>query len=229
MRKAIQLIALTALVWGVQSSQALAALIVINDNNSGSSTERGVAFDLTNTSTSDTIQLTGIFNLPVTTTGTEAFDLWIRTGTVVGNVGAAATNWTSYGTASATGLGYASPGFNLTSYDFTSAAGFTLAPGQTIGIWIKDSNQSASFRYINGGSSTVTATDGFTNGGLRYDGYVGLGSTGNAPNVANSTFGPTRNFIGEIGYTVIPEPSTYALLLGGLGALVWLRRRAARS
>ncbi len=207
---------------------AQAAIVSINTGVGGSNTERGIVFNLTNTSTTDTIALTGVFNLPITLTTSVDFSLWIREGTVVGNVGPGATNWTDFGDAVATGLGYSAAPFNLTPFNFTAANGYTIEPGETVGIFIKNSSNagSAALRYINGGSNTVLGTEGFTNGGLQYTGDRGLGSTGLIPTETNNFFGPTRNFIGTIEYTVVPEPSVYAFMLAGaLCGIVWLRRR----
>ncbi|MDX2110797.1 MAG: PEP-CTERM sorting domain-containing protein [Verrucomicrobiota bacterium] len=204
-----------------------AAVIVINPGSTGSSNERGVAFDLTNTSTVDVVKLTGVMNLPIIGTASEAFNLWTRDGTVVGNVGAGATNWTDRGLATATGLNYTSPSFLLTPYQFDYSTNEVLIqPGATLGIWLKDANQTASFRYVSGGSGTVSTSDGFNNGGITYTGYIGLGTNGASPIVANSTFGPTRNFIGTIEYTVVPEPAVYAAMASLLAVgLAVLRKR----
>lgn len=213
------------LIGAVISAQA--AIVSINTGADGTNTERGIVFNLTNTSTSDIVALTGVFNLPITLTTEVNFSLWIREGTVAGgNLGTGATNWTDFGVATATGLGFAAP-FNLTPFNFTAAANYTIDPGETVGIFIKTTNLgTASFRYKNGGSNTVLGTEGFTDGGLLYTGDRGLGATGLTPIESNATFGPTRNFIGTIEYTVVPEPSVYAFMLAGaLCGIVWLRRR----
>lgn len=221
---------LTATSGLLLAASAHALILPLNTGISGTNTERGIVFNLTNTST-QTFQLTGEFNLPIVLTTDLSFSLWIRTGTVVGaNVGPGATGWTAYGSDSSTGLGYVSGASPLTPYLFADANGVSVAPGETIGIFIKNTTNAGSpgLRYANGSgsSNTIVSTVGFTSGGIQYTGDRGLGSMGLTPTETNNFFGPTRNFIGEIGYTVIPEPATTALLAGlGAAALVALRRR----
>lgn len=220
--------ALAAIV-GCSIASAQVTLSVNLGNTGTASVERGVAFDLTNNSTSESVVFTGLVNLAVTTTVSEGFVLWTRTGTVLNNIGAGATNWTDRGSATATGQGYGSPAFALTSYTFASFANVVLAPGETMGIYIKDSNQSASLRYANANNpvgNTITNSTGFTSGSITYTGIYGLTQTGATPLVTNSLGGPSRNFIGEIQYNVIPEPATFAALTGFV-ALAWgaTRRR----
>lgn len=210
-------------------SSSLTGTILPLNLGLGSNTERGIVFDLINTSTTETVVLTGEFNLPITMTTSVDFSLFARNGTVVGNVGPGATNWSALGNAVATGQGYASPTFTLTPFTFSGATGTTIAPGQTLGIFLKNTSNSGSpaLRYVNGGLGIISTTVGFTNGGLTYDGDRGLGATGLLPTETNNFFGPTRNFVGEIGYSVVPEPATCALVVGLLAA-VMIRRRIRR-
>lgn len=215
-----------------------AFILSVNPNVAGSSTERGVAFDITNNST-QSIVLTGLFNLPVTTTSTENYVLWTRAGTVLNQVSPTGTNWTDRGTATnTTGGGYASPTFTLTSFTFSGLTGVTIAPGETLGIYIKDTTGNASLRYVGSGSpasNTLSSTTGFDAGGsITYTGVYGLSGTGTNPTAANGTgagqngLNTPRNFIGQIEYTVssVPEPSSAALLVGvGILGFVAHRRR----
>lgn len=200
---------------------AQAAIVSINTGIDNSSNERGAAFNLVNLSATDTIQLTGVFQLPITNSSSITLDLWTRDGTVLNNIGNSATGWTSWGSATATGQSYDTPTFNLTTYTFSTTA--TIAPGATLGIFLKTSGNQQAYGYVASGSSSVTSADNL----LQLNSVYGIGSmTSPIQSNAPSTFGPTRNFIGTVEYTVVPEPSVYAFMLAGaLCGIVWLRRR----
>lgn len=111
---------------------------------------------------------------------------------------------------------------------FVNAAGFTLS-NIPFG-----NNVTAVFRNLAGTAiSTQTASgtaDGTTNTDLT-DVYFGLVDSTNGIGSITITRGSTAtnqtSILGDLAFTAaIPEPSTFAMLLGGLGLLVLRRRRA---
>lgn len=103
---------------------------------------------------------------------------------------------------------------------FSIASGLDLDSGANINAVITYDQPAGSLLLtLNGGSAITLAASGFNPtaflGGN--NGYIGF-STGSAGGANPST-------ITNFNLTTIPEPSTYALVLGSLGALALLRRR----
>jgi hypothetical protein len=96
---------------------------------------------------------------------------------------------------------------------------FTLSPETK--YWIVAKNTGTSLVEINStADTTFDASDGFTVGdvGLFFNGEWGIDKT-----VGDPSYQPT---VFKLSGSVVPEPSTYALLLmTGAGALWWSRRR----
>ncbi|MDF3058905.1 MAG: hypothetical protein K0R17_3120 [Rariglobus sp.] len=132
--------------------------------------------------------------------------------------------WTSDGTKPVTQVGgaFTNPVFGTTSgnFTFTPAASITLESDEKYFLVVQAGSSTANFVWLNG-SPTIAPTGVAGTAISRF----GTSSTGNATlfNQTSSNF-----FWFQINGTVsaIPEPSTYATLIGGL-SLGWvvLRRR----
>jgi hypothetical protein len=165
----------------------------------------GAMFNATIGGTSLSVTSLDLFD---TTTSPLTLDVYIKTGSYVGFATTPAA-WTLVSATSITGLGSAS----LTPVNVTP---FTLAAGQTYGIYFVLSNVSGSNMLYTTGSATVS------NANLT----LTLGEGTNGLFGATSVF-PGREWDGTINYSLlssVPEPAPVALL--GLAAPgLWLLRR----
>lgn len=120
----------------------------------------------------------------------------------------------------------------------TFAGGLTLAAGSvsnfeinglTTGLYDLAQDSGIGSVAFGGTLNLVFAPDFSTQGTVKifdFDNYSGSFSAVNATGLASGYYASFNAFTGEV--TVVPEPSTWALLGLGLGALVWrsgLRRR----
>lgn len=189
--------------------------------------ERGIAFDLINNSATETIRLEGVFGLPLTDSLVSSFRLYARVGSA--NNGANAivkTDWFQVGNQvdGLTGTYDASVTPTFTPVDF--GATLDILPGQTVALFFANQTGNSSFNYFNGTPPNNGATSADTL--LSIVQQFGLGSGSTIPSAASyGTFGPKRSFVGSIDYTVIPEPSTWAAMIGAaaLATVAVLRRR----
>lgn len=122
-----------------------------------------------------------------------------------------------------------------TNYDGTDVTGgaFVLQSGALFNITLNLAESTVNFAdSFWAGSQQWLVLDVANNPGALPAftiGTVTLDSLGQNAN-AYGSFATTQ--IGNdvyLTWTAIPEPSTYALLLGGLAALAWVRRRSARA
>lgn len=144
----------------------------------------------------------------------------------------------------------ADPGQQLTyrelvwEYDYQFASGNNTAPTNQ---WIDDQNLLAGNWYIGGSNGPGCASlygtclKQGTNWGFSSDAYVYGISIGTGSGWVNSFAGfaddvrigfgtqPVASFDFETSSTVVPEPSTYALMAAGLAGLLAVQRRRRRS
>jgi hypothetical protein len=147
--------------------------------------------------------------------GTSAqITLYTRIGSYVGFENNAA-GWTSRGTYNVTAAGNGSPTFvNFTDFD--------LLAGGTTGFYVTISDYNLARNtliYSNGNNS-------YSNADLTINTGIAKGD----PDFTGLTF-TSRTWNGTLYYTpatVVPEPSTYALLATGLAALVGVSSRRRR-
>jgi hypothetical protein len=174
----------------------------------GTNTGKAVGFTMGSTGydiTSVTLRLLNVGNDSVN--DLPSITIWTGDGNVpVAQVGGVFTNPVSY--TPATG----------TNYTFTPAASITLAANQSYFLVVRGNNTATNFTWLNG-SPTVTPT------GVAGTAIARFGS-GTPPSSWTSSSSNFNWF--QIEGTVvsaIPEPSTYALVIGGLtlGLAFWRR------
>jgi hypothetical protein len=103
---------------------------------------------------------------------------------------------------------------NFLEFDFTGLDAITLTPGDSYAFGLLNNNNSSSMAFLrSGGGSSDPNGVGFTLTSLSAT-SISAGFSGN-----NRTA-----FIGVYTVAAVPEPSTYAMLGGGLTVLVGLRR-----
>lgn len=220
----MRLTVVLALMTLFSAAQADAALITTP--TAGGNGADGNFFDVTVGANNIVIDKIGVHGRGVAGDA-ENLEIWIRTGTFVGNT-ATNSGWTlvhdapvtlAAGTTTLTTHGV------LTIVDVTD---FTLNASSVVGFALGFDNtgstgSGASINYTNG---TTTGDLLATNSDLTINGGLGMNAS------AGSLFGGTtaiRQWNGSIEYTVvsgaIPEPSSYLAMLGVATALGCYRRK----
>jgi hypothetical protein len=172
----------------------------------------GNLFDATVVGSSP-VEFTGQFGVNAAGGGSEtSYDVFYRRGTYVGN-DTDGSRWTLLGTWSGT----TQPQGTFTRID---VGGTVLAdPGETIGfaiLW----NSGDGFIGYRGGASN------FSDPNLRLDLGLAKGTPEAGERWNVRTFNP-RTWSGEVGYNVVPEPTTILALGAGLAVLASRRGRRA--
>jgi len=167
----------------------------------------------------------GLFDTSNTFTSNQAASSWSTTneGYTMG-IGAGTTGATSnffYRTGNAGIVSTTSPSTALGAADTLNVTNFALVP---VNVEFTITRLSATEiqlagKFVQNSITTTFTTKNVTATGNYVDTFdtlfIGYGSSANG-----------RGFtIDNVNLTVVPEPSSYALLLGGLGLLVLLRRR----
>jgi len=211
------IIAATALV-----AEPVSAQVTLNANgtaDNGGSPGWGIFFNLsaagsavmiTELTTASTALAGGAFTIEVFTRLGSGLG-----GPVGSGPGSSPAGWTSLGTASAT-QGATSSGISLP----INIPDFSIASGQTIGVALVFTG--AGPRYLGMGSPPLQQ---FTDGTLT----LVTGDSRSVPFTPTGSFFSSRGLTGSITYSVVPEPSSVALVcLAGTG-LALLQRRRSRA
>lgn len=142
--------------------------------------------------------------------------IFIRLGSGLGGPlasgpGSSSAGWTSLGTVPAT-QGAAGNGVSLT----IDIPDFTIGLGETVGLAVLFTG--AGPRYLGQGTAPLST---FSDANLT----LTTGDVRSVPFTTTGSFFSSRALAGSIGYSTVPEPSTYVLLaLGSAGALAGYRR-----
>lgn len=118
------------------------------------------------------------------------------------------------------GDGVLSGGFDVITFD-------GLAPG-VYDIVITISGQNLSW---NAGATTLNGKTGAydaSQGRFKFLGFEAFETSPFTLNLAGTAFAGA-NYSGEVTITPVPEPTTYGMLLGGLGIMGFLARRKAKK
>jgi hypothetical protein len=124
-----------------------------------------------------------------------------------------------FNSAVAGGDGVLSGGLDVITFD-------GLAPGSyefVLTLSGQNLNWDASKSTLNGVSGEAFGTNKLK--------FLGFDTTGNSPFVLN-LYGNALNgakYSGEVTISAVPEPTTYGMLLGGLGVMGFLARRKAKK
>lgn len=204
------------------SSPALATTIVTPQT--GGNSNDGTMFDIQTGANALTLTSIGanIF-------GTASYEIYYKSGSINGNV----TNppaWTLLGSFSnVVGFGstFSDPG-GLVEFDISDLA---LAANATYGLYITQTvsnlGSTSGVRYTGSGNAVTIGTPLVADSNLTI--LNGRGASYAFTGISN--FG--RSFNGSLSYTVnaaVPEPATWAMMIGGFGAIggaMRYRRRKA--
>lgn len=182
--------------------------------NNGGSAGWGIFFDLTSTAALP-VHVSGMTTASTAPAGeTFSVEVFTRPGTALGGPvgsgpGSSPAGWTSLGTASVT----QGPVSSQESLPFTIPT-IVVNPGEQVGVALVFAG--AGPRYFGTGTPPY---------GTYSDANLMLvtGDARSQPFTTGGTWFASRELVGSVAYTVIPEPATASLLLlAGVGAL---RRR----
>jgi hypothetical protein len=120
-----------------------------------------------------------------------------------------------------TGDGSAGPAFDSAFGDnYSFAQGYTLIDGADLNL----------FKFGDSTQMTFTNGDAAFSGNLTLDlSSASLPAPGTTGNIITGYNGGTPNVVVGEWVVAAPEPTTWALLLGGFGALAFLRRRLQQA
>jgi hypothetical protein len=206
----VSLISLAASALSVPA--AAATLSTPIDNNNG---QRGLMFDVVVGASNLTLTSLATTITPVGEAAIGDYRFYTRTGSIVGNTDSL-VGWTLRDSFS--GVAGGATRFDLTTFDI---ADFTLLANSTYGFYLT-STSGTSIQYTGTGSGSF-GTVRASNGDLSILSGVGKDDT------LGFTFSP-RSFNGTLTYTggVVPEPASWALMIGGFGLVgASMRRRRA--
>lgn len=182
--------------------------------NNGGSPGWAMFFDLTATNTLNVTHLT-----TANTGGVGAafsVDIFVRTGSGLGGPvasgpGSSSAGWTLLGNAAATQGGTASGVSNL-----IDIPDILVGAGQTVGVAMRFNVVGP--RYFGTGTPALS---NFSDSNL----LLVTGDARSAPFTTTGSFFSSRAMVGQLNYTVVPEPASMIALGLGAAALVARRRR----
>jgi len=185
----------------IASHASAQSITTLYARNNGGSNGGAVYFDVT--VGANPLQVTG-YDTNTSETVPFGWEVYIRTGGGIGQIGAG--DWNLVATGNGQGMGADIPSPVTLDNFFTLSANTVYGMALVIG-------PEAGHDYTNGTAGNMS----FSNGDVTLD----LGDASNVP-FSGSAFNP-RIWNGSIYYRVIPAPASLALL--GLGGLVAARRR----
>lgn len=178
----------------------------------GTNTGKAIGFTMGTTGydiTSVTLRLLDVGN--DLSTDLPAITIWSSDGNVpIAQVGSVFINPVSYTPTAGT------------NYTFTPAASLTLAANQSYFLVVRGNNTATNFTWMNG-SPTVTPT------GVAGTAIARFGTATPPPNWTGSSSNFNWFQIDGTVVSAIPEPSTYALAIGGMTLGLSVLRRRSRG
>lgn len=123
-----------------------------------------------------------------------------------------------------TGISFGTSWLNDSGGNGFSSTGYNAAATPLLTLQIKRQGDTLTKSYKLDGASAFTIISTFTNPGV--EGYVGFDLTNWSDQTAATAVQFSSFTITPL--TAVPEPASYAMLLGGLGLVGWLARRRAQ-
>lgn len=211
--RSIAWIALTAVMGGSAFGEVLNAHP--GPANNGGSANWAIFFDLT--ALSQTLTVTSMSSANTGGAGASfSVEVYTRSGTALGGPvgsgpGSSSAGWTLLGTAAATQGGTAS-GISLP----IDIPDIVVAGGQTVGVAVKFLTVGP--RYFGTGTPPYTT---YADSNLQ----LITGDARSAPFTTSGSFFSSRQLVGSIEYTVVPEPGSMLVLGAGAGLAALRRKR----